>query len=226
MAQLDAADRREPATQTKTGTIIEVQTKGRGRLLVVEIDGKQQNVPVTPKLNLKIVAAGDKGFVRPGQFLTASATMSNDKLFISSLTIHPQRRGQKPPVGKIAKLPAEPGQSQMAYDVSGLIVATQANKDYPDHIDVALKTSGQSPPVMLEPNLTVTVSSGDPEKIPANAAAEFEVAELRGGRVNVLGITIRLDTPFVAAEYFGDKPEESPQTDTPTSGDSSLKSSP
>jgi len=225
-SQLSAADRREQPTETKTGTIVEIKEKGRGRLLVVEIDGKQQNVPVTPKLDLEVVAAGDKGFVRPGQFLTATATMSNDKLFISSVTIHPQRRGQKPPVGKIAKAPAEEGQSMMAYDVSGLIVATQQNKDYPDHTDVALKTSGQSPPIMLEPNFAVTVSSGDPEKIPANASAEFKVAELRGGRMSILGITVRLDTPLVAAEYFGDKPVEAPKAEAPAGGDSALKSSP
>lgn len=224
-SQLHSADRREQATETKTGTIVEIREKGRGRLLVVEIDGKQQNVPVTPKLDLEIVAAGDKGFVRPGQFLTATATMSNDKLFINSLTIHPQRRGQKPLVGKIAKTPAEPGQSTMSYDVSGLIVATQPNKDYPDHTDVALKTSGQSPPIMLEPNLTVTVSSGDPEKIPANAPAEFKVSELRGGRISIMGITVRLDTPLVAAEYFGDKPDESPKAEPAAVGDAP-KSSP
>jgi hypothetical protein len=221
-----AADRREQATETKTGTVVEVQEKGRGRLLVVEIDGKQQNVPVTPKLELKVIAPGDKGFVRPGQFLTASATMSNDKLFISSLTIHPQRRGQKPPVGKITKAPAAVGESQMAYDVAGLIVGTQPNKDFPDHVDVALKTTGQSYPVMLEPNLTVTVSSGDPERIPANAPAEFEVTELRGGRINVAGITVRLETPLTAAEYFGDKPAETPKTEAPTGADPTLKSSP
>jgi hypothetical protein len=221
-SQLPAADRREQATETKTGTIVEIKEKGRGRLLVVEIDGKQQNVPVTPKLDLEVVAAGDKGFVRPGQFLTATATMSNDKLFISSVTIHPQRRGQKPPVGKIAKAPAEEGQSTMAYDVSGLIVATQPNKDYPDHTDVALKVNGQSPPIMLEPNLTVTVSSGDPEKIPANAPAEFKVSELRGGRISIVGITVRLDTPLVAAEYFGDKPDDAPKAE-PAAGDEPKK---
>lgn len=219
-----AADRRDPATTTKSGTIVEMQQKGRGRLLVVEIDGKQQNVPVTPKLDLRIIASGDQGFVRPGQFLTASATMSNDKLFISALTIHPQRRGQKPQVGKIAKAPAEPGESQLAYNVSGVVVATQPNTDYPDHIDVALKTAGQSPPIMLEPGLSITVSSGDPEKIPANASAEFEVTELRGGRINVVGITVRLDQPLTAAEYFGDKPEQT--TEKPASGDAELKSSP
>jgi len=219
LAWLPAADRREQATETKMGTIVEVQEKGRGRLLIVDIDGKQHSVPVTPKLDLKIIATGDKGFVRPGQFLSASATMSNDKLFISSLTIHPQRRGQKPPIGKITKVPAEPGQSQLAYDVSGLIVATQVNKDYPDHIDVALKTSGQSPPIMLEPNLAVTVSSGDPERIPATAAAEFAVTELRGGRLSVVGITVRLDQPLNSAEYFGDTPEAAPKGDAPTGAD-------
>lgn len=209
---------------TKSGTVVEIQEKGRGRLLIVEIDGTQHKVPVTPKLDLKIIAAGDQGFVRPGQFLTASATMSNDKLFISAVTVHPQRRGQRPQIGKISKAPAEPGESQLAYDVSGVVLATQPNTDYPDHVDIALKTAGRNPPIMLEPGLSVTVSSGDPEKIPANAVAEFEVTELRGGRINVVGITVRLDQPLTAAEYFGDKPEAT--TETPAAGDPELKSSP
>ncbi|MBL8848205.1 MAG: hypothetical protein JNG89_00905 [Planctomycetaceae bacterium] len=196
------AYRPEPDTETKTGTVVEIKEKGRGHVIVVEIDGKQQDVPVTPKLDLQIIASGDAGFVRPGQFLTASAIMSNDKLFIKELTIQVQRRGQKTPAGRIAKVSAEAGASTLAYDVSGLITASQPNVDYPDHLDVALKTTGSSAPIMLQPGYTVTVNSGDPAMIPANAQAELRVAPLRGGRVNVVGIKVRLEQPLVAEEFF------------------------
>src|SRR5690606_2454235 len=95
------AQGRGQTTETKSGTIVEIQKKGRGRVLTVEIDGQQHSVPVTPKLDLQIIAQGDAGFVRPGQFLTATATLSNNKLFVQSLTIQPVQRGQKPPAGKI-----------------------------------------------------------------------------------------------------------------------------
>lgn len=206
---VSGAQKRDQETEIKTGTIVEVKEKGRGRILVVEIDGKPHDVPVTPKLDLQIIASGDSGFVRPGQFLSATGTMSNDKLFIKELTITPLRRGQKPPSGKIAKVAAAAGESALAYDVSGVISATQANKDYPEHLDLALKTTGVKAPIMIEPGYTVTVNISDPARIPPNTEAEVTVAPLRGGRISVLGVTVRLATPLTAAEYFGDKPDVS-----------------
>ena len=205
-----SAYRPEPDTETKSGTIVEIKEKGRGRVLVIEIEGKQQEVPVTPKLDLQIIASGDAGFVRPGQFLTASALMSNDKLFIQELTIQVLRRGQKPPAGRIAKGPALERGTMIGYDVSGLITAAAPNTEYPDHLDVALKTTGSKAPIMLLPGYTVTVNSGDVEMIPANAPAEIKVAPLRGGRFNVVGITVRLEQPLVAEEFFKEKSDDVP----------------
>jgi hypothetical protein len=202
--------RPEPDTETKKGTIIEVKEKGRGKVLVIEIDGKQQDVPVTPKLVLEVLAAGDAGFVRPGQFLTASAIMSNKNLFIKELTIQLLPAGQKPPAGRIAKGPALEGGTMLGYTVSGLITGVQPDKDYPDHVDVELKTTGSNAPIMLEPGYTVTVSNSDTAMIPANAPADFRVAPLRGGRFNVMAITVRLEQPLVADEFFKADSDEKP----------------
>ena len=216
-APSSAAPRRAPKTETKTGTVVEVQHKGRRRLLIVEIDGKRQNVAVTPKLNLQITAPGDAGFLRPGQYLSASALMSNDTLFIKELTIRPARKGQRWPPGKIAKAQAKAGESQLAYDVSGLITATQPNPDYPEHTDVALKAAGARAPIMIEPDFTVTVNSSDPAMIPENSEAELEVAVLRGGRFKVVGVTVALTDALTAAEFFGDpqQPVAKPNADKP-----------
>lgn len=204
---VSGAQKRGQKTETKQGTIVEVKQSGRRQALVVEIDGKQQTVAVTPKLNLQVKAAGDAGFLRAGQYLSATAVMSNDKLFIKELTISPVKKGQRVPPGKIVKAPVEAGQSKSAYDVSGLITAMQPNADYPEHRDVVLKATGVRAPIMVEPEYSVTVSSSDPALIPANAEAELEVAPLRGGRFKVVGVTINLPDALSAAEFFGDKPE-------------------
>lgn len=219
-----AAPRRDVKTETRSGTIVEVQQKGRARVLVVEIDGEQREVPVTPRVEIEVQAPGDAGFVRPGQFLTARATLSNDRLFIQALTIHPVRRGQKPPPGRIEKAPEEAGQSTMGYLVSGPIAAVQPNKDYPDHTDVLLRTAGPGAPLMLEPGFSVTVDSSDPDLIPGNSPAQIEIAPLRGGRYNVVKVSVVLSEPFTAAEFFNDEKvkagtdaEEKPKADAAAS---------
>ena len=201
------AQKQGQKTETKQGTIVEIKQSGRRQALVIEVDGKQQTVAVTPKLNLQIKAAGDAGFLREGQYLSATAVMSNDKLFIKELTISPVKKGQRVPPGKIVKAEAEAGQSKSAYDVSGLITAMQPNADYPEHRDVVLKATGVRAPIMIEPEYSVTVSSSDPALIPADAEAELEVAPLRGGRFKVVGVTIDLPEALNSAEFFGDKPE-------------------
>lgn len=207
LGEVASAQKKEVPTETKTGKITEVQGKGRVRTLVIDIDGKSENVPVTAKLDLQIIASGDSGFVRPGQFLSATATMSNDRLFVKELTIRALRRGQKPPDGEIKQPEAAFGDSKLAYEVSGLITDVQPNPDFPDHQMVMLKTADENEtPVMLEPGFSVSVIAGDPAKIPANTDAELTVATLRGGKSSIVGVTVRLEESLQAAEYFGDKP--------------------
>jgi hypothetical protein len=201
-----ASAQKEPATETKTGTITEVQGKGRVRTLVVDMDGKSEKVPVTAKVALEIIASGDAGFVRPEQFLSATATMSNDRLFAKELTIRALRKGQKAPDGEIKQPEAAFGESKNAYEVSGMITGVQPDPDFPDHQLVMLMTAdGSETPVMLEPGYSVTVIASDPAKIPANTEAELKIATLRGGKTSVVRVTVRLNDSLQAAEYFGDK---------------------
>lgn len=202
-----AAQKKEVPTETKSGKITEVQGKGRVKTLVIDVDGKSENVPVTTKLDLQIIASGDSGFVRPGQFLSATATMSNERLFVKELTIRALRKGQKAPDGEIKQPEAAFGDSKLAYEVSGLITGVQPDADFPNHQLVMLQTAdGSETPVMLEPGYSVTVIGGDPAKIPANADAELTVATLRGGKTSIVGVTVRLEETLQAADYFGDKP--------------------
>ena len=75
---------------------VEIQEKGRSRTLVVEVSGEQQEYPLTPKVAYEVSAPGDAGFVGEGRHLSGRGTVTNDKLFIRSLTItlvKPRRKG-------------------------------------------------------------------------------------------------------------------------------------
>src|SRR5262245_20628969 len=80
---LASAQRPEPKTETKTGTVVEVQKKGRACTLIVDDStGQRLEFVITPKVALEVTAPGDAGFLQPGQFLSARGTMSNQKLFV------------------------------------------------------------------------------------------------------------------------------------------------
>jgi hypothetical protein len=204
------SQRPEQKTETKTATVVEVQQKGRGRTLVVDDGaGQQSEYPLTPRIALEVTGRGDAGFVRAGQFLSAKGTMTNNKLFLKELTIHVAKRGTRLPAGRFAKAPPQEGDSTESYLVSGAIVASQADKDYPDYLLVGLKLPGQIPPILLEPGFVVTVVSNDPDLIPAGAPVDLELAPLRGGRFNLVRATVRVAEELQVEKVLGGGPPES-----------------
>lgn len=199
------AQRPEPRTETKSGTVVEVQKKGRGRTLVVEdTEGQRHEFVITPKVALEVTAQGDAGFVRPGQFFSAKGTMSNQKLFIKELTIGLVKpRSRQVALGSFEKAPAVVGESTESYLISGSIVGTQPDPDYKDYLLVGLNIRGAVPPIMLEPGFTVTVSSSDPDLITEGAPADLEMAPLRGGKFTLVKATVRLQEPLSSETLLG-----------------------
>jgi hypothetical protein len=119
-----ASAQRGPQTQKMSGKLKEIQQKGRAAtLVVVTEDGTEHEFPLTPRVDFEVTAPGDAGFVRPGQFLAARGVLTNNTLFIKDLKIHLVGPGQRPPVGRVQKAPAQAGQSENAFDISGAIVA-------------------------------------------------------------------------------------------------------
>lgn len=217
-----AAQRPEPKPETRSGTVVEVQKKGRARTLVVDDStGERLEFVITPKVALEVTAPGDSGFVRPGQFLSARGTMSNQKLFIKELTIGIVKpRTRQTAVGSFAKAPAMTGESTESYLLSGSIVGAQPDPDYKDYLLVGLNIRGAVPPIMLEPGFTVTVSSTDPDLIVAGAPVDLELAPLRGGKFTLVKATVKLPEPLSSETLLGpgkpeaDKPAKSPKAET------------
>jgi hypothetical protein len=214
------AQRPEPKTEKKSGTVVEVQKKGRARTLVVDDStGQRHEFVITPKVALEVTAPGDAGFVQAGQFFSARGTMSNQKVFVKELTIGIVKpRARQVAAGSFEKAPAMTGQSTESYLVSGSIVGAQPDPDYKDYLLVGLNIRGAAPPIMLEPGFTVTVSSSDPDLIVPGAPVDLDLAPLRGGKFTLVKATVRLQEPLSSETLLGtgkpaaDKPQKSPST--------------
>lgn len=191
------------AQAQKNGTVKEVRQQGRlTQVVVLDDAGSELEINLTPKVELQIRAAGDKGFVVPGQILEGEGVLTNERIYISNVTIRyvpPKQRITHR--GQIAKAPARPGRSTNAYLVSGMIEAAQPDTDYPDFTLVGLKAT-RGPLIMLEKDFKVTVLSDNPELIPDGASVSMEGMEIRGGKFNASKLVINLKSPLKSEDLL------------------------
>jgi hypothetical protein len=203
------SQRGEPMTETRNGTVVEIQEKGRSRTLVVDVGGEQQEYPLTPKVAYEVSAPGDAGFVDKGRFLSARGIVTNDKLFIQSVTIVLVKPRQKPPASGLQKAPMAEGESVNSWDIAGEITASGADTDYPDYTAVDLKISGRTQRVYLEPGFSVTVKTTDPTLIEVPSGTPIALQGTpRGERFILSGASVQLSEPLTAAEFFAEDTEE------------------
>ncbi len=187
----------------KNGTFKELRQQGRlTQIVVLDDAGSELEINLTPKVDFQIRAAGDKGFVAPGQILEGEGVLTNERIYISNVTIRyvpPKQRVSAR--GQIAKAPPRPGRSTNAYLVSGMIEAAQPDTDYPDFTLVGLKAT-RGPLIMLEKDFKVTVVANDPKLIPEGSIVSMEGMELRGGKFNASKLVVNLKTPLKSEDLL------------------------
>ena len=208
-AQAPAREAEDDASPVKKGRLLELETKGRITTLKIETtDGESYEVKVTPMLDFAIVGGGDPSFVKPGMYLSARGVMSQEKIFVQNLTIHVLPKGKRPPPGRFVKGQPQPGESLSLYEVSGEIAAVGPAEDYPDYTVVVLKVPGRNPPVWLEKNFEVRVSSTDPAHASPGADVELALRPIRGGKLFPVGVRIHRGAPFTAEEVLKETDEK------------------
>lgn len=197
-------------TVTRSGTLVEVSKKGRASVIKYTDDaGAEQELLITPKIQVQVEAAGDADFIRAGQFVAAQATESNDQLFTKEVSIYLFGK-TRAPAGKIQKAPPRAGQSQNAYQVTGTIVSVATDPDYPQYLRVEIKAAGPRAPLMLEEGFQVKVLSTDIELAVPGTPLELEGTELKNGRFNAAKVTVQLAEALKGADVLG-----SPEGSTP-----------
>lgn len=202
-AQAPAREGAGEGPTIKKGRLLELETKGRVTTLKIETtDGEAYEVKVTPMLDFAILGGGDPSFVKPGMYLTARGVMTQEKIFVQNLTIHVFPKGKRPPPGRVAKGQPQPGESLSLYEVAGEIASAGPAEDYPDYTALVLKAPGRNPPVWLEKNFQVRVSSTDPAHASAGADVELALRPVRGGKPFPVGVRIYREAPFTAEEVL------------------------
>lgn len=171
-------------TETRTGTVKEVIHKGRARILVVTCDGEEMKFPVTSKVNIEVTLTGGSGAqFQKGTFLEGTGTFTNNKLFLESAKLRILASASKVPESKL-ETPKEfqSGQSLNSRHISGLIMARQPNKDYPEYEELALKPAPNVPTIMFKPDIAVSIVSNDIDQVQPDQPVEIEYIEGRNDK--------------------------------------------
>jgi hypothetical protein len=189
---------------TQSGTLQEVQTKGRISTLVIQTDaGESYEVKVTPQLNFAVTAPGDEGFVAPGVFISGRGPLTQEKVFLNDVSVYLFPPGRRPPAGRIQKADPKDGESLAVYQVAGEVAAAGPAEGYPEYTDLNLKVGGRVPDVWLEKDYKVQVYSADPAHAAAGAKVEVLMKPLRGGKFLPVGVKVLREEPFQSAELLG-----------------------
>ncbi|WP_197442243.1 hypothetical protein [Thalassoglobus polymorphus] len=191
---------------TVEGTVSEIKTMGRVKVLVVANDqGETMEIPLTNRVPVDIKGTGDQGFVRVGAFIGGKGVLTNKALFLNEINVLLLGKGKKPPRGKIGKAPRQAGGDINTFQVMGTIQAMEPNPDYPDYTMLALDVPGRAPGINLEKNYTVKVMSNDLSLIEAGMPVVLD-GRLFRGKFQVSRVTINHPEPFSSEEYL--KPAE------------------
>ncbi len=189
----------------KTGRILEATTKNKLTTLKIEdTEGETYEVKLNQQFDFAVVAPGDKGMIRKGVYVTARGVNSENKVFLTKVTVHVVPKGKRLPPGRVQAAEAERGESLKTYEVAGEVVAVGPAEDYPDYTVLALKVGGRTPPVWLEPNHQVEISSALPQHAVAGADLQMAMRVLPSKKMLPMAIRIARETPFTEEELFGE----------------------
>lgn len=193
------AQRKKAEAETLSGTVVSSE-KGRGKTYTLKIktaEDKEIDIPLTPRVNFKVVGPGDAGFLRQGVTFTSTLVTANNMLFGNKFEVY---TGPAPQPG----VTANPDQKEI-FEVVGKVLSVEEGKM------TANLGSGGTQPVMLETGYTIVVHANSPELAKPGAAVELEGKPSSGGKgFNATRITVTSAEPFKAEEFFGADDDKKP----------------
>ncbi len=189
------------------GTIVSLTTEGRLTTLVVDIDGEEQEFRLTPQIGFQVQGPGDPGFLVEGNYIETRAVMSNDRLFPETLTVFLIGRGDRVPPGVIQPVAATAEVGENRYDISGTIVGTAQDENYPEFTQLAVR-SAQNAVLFLREGQSLTVSFNGHEHAAEGDPIELQVMRLRNGRVTLQACRVTKTEAFDSAVILAPPSDE------------------
>jgi len=177
--------------EKKTGTIAEVEKKGKNAILTVaEADGEKFEVQVNSKMKFMVRGKGDSGFLKHPKAVVSSNSVftANRQFFGKNFTVH---LGNAP-----AAIFEQDEDKADVYHIAGPIVDC-------DETSLAINVGGEPYKVNFETgaDLSVAIESTDPDHASVGSPIEVE-GTTRGGKFHATSVVVNLERPLVADEVF------------------------
>jgi hypothetical protein len=189
--------------EKKTGTISEVEKKGKNATLTVaEADGETFKVDVNSKMKFMVRGTGDSGFLKHPKAVVSSDSVftANRQFFGKKFTVH---LGNSP-----AAIFEQDEDKADVYHIAGPIVDC-------DETSFAINVGGEPYKVNFEQgaDLSIAIESTDPDHASVGSPVEVE-GNTRGGKFHAISVVVNLERPLVADEVFSAGDKKGPKSKT------------
>ena len=177
--------------EKKTGTVAEVEKKGKSAVLWVQpADGEKFEVTLSSRIKFTVNGTSDAGFFKvPRAFVTSDSVFSaNQMYFGKKFTVY---IGHSPP----ARFEADEKNAEV-FHIAGSVVDC-------DDASFTIDVEGQSWKVNFEQgaDLAVAIVSSEPEHAVVGSPVEVE-GTTRAGRFHATSVVVTLDRPLVADDVL------------------------
>lgn len=204
-------------SEHKTGTVAQVDKKGKTATLTVETsDGEKFDLLVTAKTNFVVNGKGDVSFFKHSNVFVSSDNIrmnenGNSKyMFGDKFTIH---LGTKNPAERFESDPANPNM----YLIAGPVVDCSEDSFTFEAGGTPYKVN-----LMKDVPTEILVESTEPEHAAVGSEVEAD-GITRGGKFLPSAIAVKLDKPMVADEVFAASDKKSSKSKHATASKSAKK---
>lgn len=205
-----------PEKEHKTGTIAQVDKKGKAATLTIEeSDGEKFDVMITAKTNIMIKGTGDVAFFKHSPVFVSSDEIvmnpGNQYLFGKKFTVH---LGSKPPAEAFGPSESNPS----VYAIAGPVVDCAEDSFVFEALGKQYKVGFEQGKVP-----EVSVESTEPEHAAVGSTVEVE-GTTKGGKFLPTAISVTLEKPLVADEVFAGGDKKSAKSKSKTANKKMAKS--
>lgn len=181
------------------GKVVSLETTRRAKVLTAEVDGKVQTFTINARVDFRVLASGDGGFLAPRQIVQTMAVASNNRLFTKELVVTVNPVGRLPTAAAV-KAPPKPGQSRNAFFVSGPIVSRETTESGYELLQLAGRGKAMLA-LYVEKGAKIRVNLADPALVEPGQSVTL-TGRMVGKRFNLTAVAIDTGKTLKSAEIL------------------------
>jgi hypothetical protein len=172
-----------------SGKISEIKTKGKVITLVVNVDGKPQEVTMTSKIKFSNETPGDLTALKEDVYVETKVNQPTQRSLIAlEVKVYSGIKG-KPPTGQITPAPAEFGESKNNLLISGKVSSFSEKSAFEGYRDLNIQAGPKTATIQIpQKGFNIQLVDIDYTKLKVGDNVELQGNMLKNGKLFVVAV--------------------------------------